>query len=134
MVNAMQEVEHYGGCHCKTVRFKFEGSPHLVAWDCNCSICEMKANIHVITPQSKLTILQGLNNLSLYQFGTMAAQHMFCKTCGVAPFYVPRSNPLGYGVTYACIDQGTVKSVTVKKFDGQNWEQAFSLSAISQYA
>eukprot|EP01024_Parvocaulis_polyphysoides_P058118 TRINITY_DN62243_c0_g1_i1.p2 TRINITY_DN62243_c0_g1~~TRINITY_DN62243_c0_g1_i1.p2 ORF type:complete len:136 (-),score=4.81 TRINITY_DN62243_c0_g1_i1:105-512(-) len=128
------QVTHQGGCHCQAVRFVFDDSPDLVAWICNCSICKMKGNIHIIIPKSKFRILKGEDQLSLYQFGTKQAKHLTCKICGVTPFYVPRSNPEGYGVTYACIDEGTIKTVTFNKFDGQNWERTYAESTIRQYA
>lgn len=55
-----------------------------------------------------------------------------CRTCGVTPFYVPRSNPDGYAITVACIKPGTVQSITVKQFDGTNWEQTFQDSEIGR--
>ena len=54
---------------------------------------------HVIVPSSRFTLLAGEENLTLYQFGTKKAKHMFCKVCGISSFYVPRSNPDGVGVT-----------------------------------
>lgn len=53
------------------------------------------------------------------------------RVCGVQSFYIPRSNPDGYGVTIYCIDPGTVKSVEVKTFDGAHWEESFASSKIS---
>lgn len=38
-------------------------------------------------------------------------------------FYVPRSNPDGYGVMPHCLDEGTVEDVEVENCDGQNWEK-----------
>ena len=56
---------------------------------------------------------------------TGAAQHYFCGACGVKSFYVPRSFPEGYSVNLNCLDRTHVKSVTVEKFDGDNWEAAY---------
>ena len=44
--------------------------------------------------------------------------------CGVQSFYTPRSNPDGRGIAVHCLDPGTVRDVTITKFDGQNWEQS----------
>lgn len=64
------------------------------------------------------------------QFETKTAQHLFCKTCGVCSYYVPRSNPDGFSVTVHCIDPGTVDSVVVKQFDGKEWEKSYASSGI----
>lgn len=55
---------------------------------------------------------------------------MFCKTCGVCSYYVPRSNPDGAAVTVHCIESGTVASVTVRQYDGRHWEQSYSATGI----
>ena len=61
------------------------------------------------------------------------AQHYFCKTCGVKPFYVPRSNPDGISVNFRCVDASTFEHVEIEDFDGQNWEQhADKLAHLSQ--
>ena len=80
---------------------------------------------NVIVPQLNILALQGEDNLTCYTFNTHKAQHMFCKTCGVQSFYVPRSNPDGYGVAPHCLDSGTVEDVQTETFDGQNWEKSF---------
>lgn len=41
-----------------------------------------------------------------------------------------RSNPDGYAVTAACIAPEHIKSLTVKQFDGKNWEQSFTTTGI----
>jgi hypothetical protein len=44
-----------GSCHCKNLTFHIDVAPgsELIAWDCNCSICRMKRNVHVILPASQ---------------------------------------------------------------------------------
>ncbi|RYG56090.1 GFA family protein [archaeon] len=115
---ADEVVTHEGQCHCGAVRFTAEASPHLLVWDCNCSICKMKRNTHFVVPQSAFRLLSGSEELTEYRFNTKVAVHMFCRICGVQPFYRPRSNPDGVAITAACITSPTVASITVKSFDG----------------
>ncbi|KAI3373460.1 hypothetical protein L3Q82_022074 [Scortum barcoo] len=133
----MDLVKHTGGCHCGAVRFEVWSSPNLHVFECNksidqlisvyfssCSICTKKQNHHFIVPKAQFTLLQGSDNLTTYTFNTHVAKHTFCKTCGVQSFYSPRSNPDGYGVAPHCLDEGTVRSVTVEKFCGEKWEES----------
>ncbi|KAL2095048.1 hypothetical protein ACEWY4_009767 [Coilia grayii] len=117
-------VKHTGGCHCGAVRFEVLSDPNLHVFECNCSICTKKQNLHFIVPRAHFTLLKGSDNLATYTFNTHQAKHMFCKTCGVQSFYTPRSNPDGFGVAPHCLDLGTVRSVTVEKFNGQDWEES----------
>ena len=114
---------HTGGCHCGAVRFEVDLPDTFEVEDCNCSMCAMSGNIHVIVPGSRFRLLQGADNLTEYTFNTRTAKHLFCKTCGIKSFYIPRSNPDGYAVTWRCLDDWQDLDVTVNKFDGQNWEQ-----------
>jgi hypothetical protein len=113
---------HTGGCHCGAVRFEVDLPPSFEAEDCNCSICAMSGNIHVIVPSSRFRLLRGADEMTEYRFGTGQARHFFCRTCGVKSFYIPRSNPDGYAVTWRCLDDWMALDVTVCPFDGQNWE------------
>ena len=119
----MADVSTYhGGCHCGAVRFEVDLPPHFEVEDCNCSICAMSGNIHVIVPAARFRLIKGAENLTTYTFNTGAAQHTFCQTCGVKSFYTPRSNPDGFAVTWRCLDDWKDLDVTVNAFDGQNWE------------
>lgn len=111
-----------GGCHCGAVRFEAELSHTFEVEDCNCSICALSGNIHVIVASSRFRLVQGADNLSEYTFNTLRARHLFCKTCGIKSFYIPRSNPDGFAVTWRCLDDWNGLDVTVTPFDGQNWE------------
>ncbi|KAL4450539.1 hypothetical protein ABPG77_000895 [Micractinium sp. CCAP 211/92] len=127
-----QLATHSGRCHCGAVRFEFDGDPDLVAWDCDCSICAMKRNTHVIVPAARFRLLAGDDCMSCYQFNTKTARHLFCSRCGICAFYRPRSNPAGYAVTVHCITSPTVRSITVKAIRGSNWEAAVAASGIQQ--
>ncbi|MCA8900501.1 MAG: GFA family protein [Hyphomonas sp.] len=113
---------HQGGCHCGAVRFEVDLPDAFEVEDCNCSICAMSGNIHVIVPASRFRLLQGADNLTEYTFNTGRARHLFCRTCGIKCYYIPRSNPDGYAVTWRCLDGWDKLNVTVNTFDGQNWE------------
>jgi len=113
---------HTGGCHCKAVRFEVDLPDAFEVEDCNCSICAMSGNIHVIVPASRFRLIKGEDQLTEYTFLTGGAKHRFCKTCGIKSFYVPRSNQDGFAVTWRCLDDWMDLDVTINKFDGQNWE------------
>jgi hypothetical protein len=111
-----------GGCHCGVVRFAVECPDAVEVEDCNCSICAKTGFLHLIVPLSRFRILQGEDALTTYTFNTGVAQHLFCRTCGIKPFYVPRSNPDGMDVNVCCLDAGHGLALKVVAFDGQNWE------------
>ena len=49
-------------------------------------------------------LIKGENLLTLYQFYTKAAQHYFCKICGIHTHNRPRINPKIYGINIACVE------------------------------
>ena len=53
---------------------------------------------HLVVPKDKFTLTTPWDDIKTYTFGTGVAKHYFCGTCGISPFYVPRSNPNGYSV------------------------------------
>ena len=111
-----------GGCHCGAVRFSVRVADRRVL-ACNCSICTKKGFLHLIVAADDLVVHQGMDALSTYRFGTGTAAHHFCRTCGIHPFYVPRSHPDGYSVNLRCLDDAAlVATFEVVPFDGQRWE------------
>lgn len=116
------EIEHAGGCHCGAVRFTVRAPADLDVVECNCSICRRTAYLHLIVPARAFTLLQGEDALVAYTFNTGTARHLFCRTCGIKSFYVPRSHPDGYSVNARCLDEGTVRTLRVTPFDGRQWE------------
>jgi hypothetical protein len=117
-------VVHRGGCHCGRVRFEVSAPARPEVLDCNCSMCRKLGFLHLIVSKSDFTLLSGEDALTTYRFNTGAARHLFCATCGIKAFYVPRSHPDGYSVNARCLDDGTVEALVVQPFDGRNWEQA----------
>lgn len=121
-----------GGCHCGSVRFEVDAPEVVRCQDCNCSICSKSGYLHLIVPRSKFNLVKGQDNLATYTFGTGVARHMFCKTCGIKSFYVPRSNPDGYDVNLRCLDTQP-REVIIEQFDGKNWESnAHALAHLSK--
>lgn len=113
---------YQGSCHCKAITFEVEAPENIEADDCNCSICNKSGFLHLIVPLSKFKLLSGQNYISTYTFNTGVAKHTFCKACGIKPFYTPRSNPDGIDININCLDTKS-GSISIKKFDGENWEK-----------
>jgi hypothetical protein len=113
-----------GGCHCGAVRFEVLSAEAVEVMSCNCSICIKTGYLHLIVEKPRFRLLKGQENLTLYTFNTGAAKHLFCKTCGVKSYYVPRSHPDGVSVNYRCLDQAALDVVRITPFNGQNWEDS----------
>jgi hypothetical protein len=114
-----------GGCHCGAVRFsvRFADPPQLL--DCNCSICTKTGFLHLIASAEDFTLLRGGEALTDYRFGTGTAGHLFCRTCGIKSFYVPRSHPDGYSVNWRALDGVAGISPVITPYDGAGgWEAA----------
>lgn len=125
--------KHSGGCHCGRIKFEVEAPADIEAVECNCSICTKSGFLHLIVPKSRFSLIQGAEHLTPYTFNTGVAKHLFCKACGVKSFYVPRSNPEGYSVNVNCLDPAAIAKITVRPFDGKNWEaHASELASLSE--
>jgi hypothetical protein len=118
------DVKIAGGCHCGAVRFEARVARHVTVLDCNCSICAKTGFRHLIVPHDDFHLLQGEEALRSYRFGTGAAEHLFCGTCGVKSFYQPRSHPEAWSLNINALDDPSELELTIEAFDGRNWEQA----------
>jgi hypothetical protein len=115
---------YQGRCHCGAVRFRVavpEDAREVL--DCNCSICTKKGILHLIVDDARLEIIAGADQLTTYTFGTHVAKHMFCRTCGIHPFYRPRSHPQSWDVNVRCLDV-PLEHWRIERFDGANWEDS----------
>lgn len=117
---------HTGGCHCGRVRFQVIAPAHIDVSECNCSICNKAGFLHLIVPAERFKLLSGDDALTTYTFNTGVAKHLFCSICGVKSFYVPRSHPDGISVNARCIDEGSIESMSVRPFDGRDWEKGLA--------
>lgn len=123
----MNEPRTYqGGCHCGAVRFEVVVHEHK-ATDCNCSICRKKGFLHLIVPPEQFRLLQGEDSLTTYTFNTGTAKHLFCRVCGMHPFYRPRSHPNSFDVNVRCLDGNVMSEFEIEFFDGANWEDNIHL-------
>ncbi|MDG3042239.1 GFA family protein [Roseicyclus marinus] len=96
-------------CHCGTVRFHVTLPGGLSsARRCTCSYCTMRGAVAVSANLDGIRFHAGEDNLTLYQFGTLTAQHFFCRTCGIYTHHQRRSNPEQFGVNLACLKDFSV--------------------------
>ena len=113
-----------GGCHCGAVRFEIDVPPQVEVLDCNCSMCAKTGFLHLIVPAADFRLTSDPKALSEYRFNTGTARHLFCATCGIKSFYVPRSHPDSYSVNLRALDDPAAIETTITPYDGRNWEAA----------
>jgi hypothetical protein len=157
-------------CHCGRVQAKFRRKCHLplTLWDCNCSDCGMRRNLHFMVHASDFWLVDsgtaeddaaagcriaegaatngGISSemsssvrryyeqeTILYQWGTRTAVRRFCRTCGILPFYIPRSNQDAYAITLPCVNWGAdgPPQTEIRFFDGIDWERSYHATCIA---
>jgi hypothetical protein len=132
-MSAPQMMWFEGGCHCKKVRYKVRLPVHNhdasrteiaeQVLDCNCSMCFKKGILHLIVTRENFKLTQGEDELTTYAFNTGIAKHFFCKTCGIHPFYVPRSHPDDIDLNVRSLDIADLKAFQeIVPFNGREWE------------
>jgi hypothetical protein len=98
-------LRHRASCHCGTVVLELDLPDGIVdPRRCDCSICRRKGAIVASVPLSGLTVVQGAEALTLYQFNTKTARHYFCSRCGIYTHHQRRSNPDEYGYNVGCLE------------------------------
>lgn len=118
-------ITHTGGCHCGRVRFEVTAPSTFLVSECNCSICSKAGYLHLVVPAERFKLLSGAGVLTTYGFNTHTAKHLFCSICGIKSSYVPRSHPDGFSVNARCLDPGTVEKMSIRQFDGRDWEKQY---------
>lgn len=109
-----------GSCHCGAVVFEIDAE--LTEFTkCDCSHCRKKNSVTLGVHESKFRILQGADNLGLYQWNRRIARHYFCKTCGIYPFHKRRTQPDHYAINVYCLDDTeAVDRVPIRMTDGKS--------------
>ena len=97
-------MEYKGACHCKSVKFILHTNLDNVV-QCNCSFCKRRNAIMALEKKEAIKIMEGEENLTLYQFNTKVAKHHFCNLCGIFVYSNRRFDPNGIGVNLGCIDE-----------------------------
>ena len=98
-------MTHTLTCHCGAVELRVDLADGLkTARRCDCSFCRRRGAAAVTVPVGGLTIVKGVENLTLYQWNTKTAKHYFCKTCGIYTHHQRRSNPHEYGVNLGALE------------------------------
>ena len=116
-----------GGCHCGAVRFTVAFDTPPVLLDCNCSICARTGFLHLIVGAADFTLLAGAEALGDYRFATGTARHLFCRTCGIKSYYVPRSHPDGFSINWRALDAVSAIVPIIRSYDGRSsWEVAYA--------
>ena len=107
-----------GSCHCGAVQFQIN-TEFTDFTSCNCSLCRRRNAVMTMVPKADLEVLQGEDQLTLYEWNTKIAKHYFCKTCGIYTFHQRRSAPDHYGVNVYCLDdKEAVDAIPIVKGDG----------------
>lgn len=118
----MAETRTYpGGCHCGAVRYEVATDLDPVI-ACNCSICQKRGLLLTFVPPSQFALLAGEDDLVDYQFNKKIIHHLFCRTCGVAPFArgVGPDGAEMIAINVRCLDGVDLDAVAVSPFDGRS--------------
>ncbi|TDK31382.1 GFA family protein [Rhizobium deserti] len=100
-----ERKQHNAACHCGTVRFRVQLTDEFsTIRRCSCSYCRMRGAVAASAQLEGIEFIEGVVNLTLYQFNTGTAKHYFCKTCGIYTHHQRRSNPSQFGINVACIE------------------------------
>lgn len=92
-------------CHCGAVVLEVSLlNGFATASRCTCSYCRRRAVPAVVALKENLKVLQGVDALTLYQWGGKTARHHFCKFCGIYMYHNQRANPAHVGVNLGAFD------------------------------
>lgn len=108
---------HVGSCHCGGVRFSVTDDPAEMT-TCDCSLCVKRNALMVKVPEAALTILEGHDLLSTYEWNSRCAKHHFCSRCGIYLFHRKRAAPDHFGVNVFCLDGFDISALPIRATEG----------------
>lgn len=122
----MSVKTYQGSCHCGKVRYEVDVDFDGGSGRCNCSICSKLRKWGAVVKPEAFRLLAGVDDVTVYQFGTASCEHRFCRHCGVHSYGVGYLEVIGgayVSVNLACIDNMTpeeMAAVPVRYMDGRN--------------
>lgn len=106
-----------GSCHCGAVPFNVDW-PITELTSCDCSLCVKRNALMTKVPERAVTLTDGEDMLTLYQWNTHRAKHYFCRRCGIYVFHRKRAAPDHFGVNVFCLQDFDPASVPVRATEG----------------
>ena len=106
-----------GSCHCGAVYFRVDYTIAELT-TCDCSLCAKRNAVMAKVPERALTVLQGEESLTLYEWNTRRAKHYFCQRCGIYVFHRKRAAPDYFGVNVFCLENFDASHVAIRATDG----------------
>ena len=128
------QKQYLGQCHCGKVTYTVEADLETGRNGiCNCTSCTMKGFLRHHVEKARFKLLTGFDDLKLYKFGTLSAEHYFCKSCGVESFYRSRSDPNMWDINLRCLRHAKtgrpvdIYALIYQLGDGEHWEDSRKL-------
>ncbi len=109
---------HLGSCHCGAVKFRVEADFKELR-TCGCSLCRKRNALMVGAPVEALTVLEGEDRLTLYQWNARIARHHFCSVCGIYIYNRRRSAPDMVSINVQCLDDFNTTGLPVVAAGGE---------------
>ena len=78
----------------------------------------MRGAVMVKVPEADLTVLDGQDALTLYQWNMRIARHFFCSRCGIYVFHNKRAAPDHFGVNVRCLSAVSLDDAPIRATDG----------------
>ena len=117
-----------GCCHCGLVRFEVDADIDHVRV-CDCSVCRKRGALNFRVDDRDLRLKTSLDQLSVYQWGSLTAKDYFCPKCGILSFRRP-SHPMdaeadrgvlrfdGWTINARCLDEIDITTLPQKLIHG----------------